>query len=265
MITSAGPQDGKTTVTLGLAAALAELGQRVIAVESDLRRPRFTEYLGLPPSEDGLSSILAGVTSAPAGLVEVGVGGRRAPTAKPRTHHRSAKSGSATSPSAGPHFAVLPCGPIPARPLKLLGGAELPPLLRQLQSMADVVLIDTPPMGVIKDAVVLSALVDHIVLVARVGHTRRDGLVRCREAAAQLSSPLLGIVTIGVARGGDLRYYSRPGNDGLLAPTTRPRPLREPEQHPADPPEPQQQAEAEPTSAAKAERARRRSGAPSLD
>ena len=219
MITSSGPQDGKTSVTLGLAAALAAIGQRVIAVECDLRRPRFADYLGLPPAADGVSSILAGRIAATAGLVSIDAG-----TYRPRPPGRQADNGAGpNAPASGsgedPQFSVVPAGPIPRRPQALLSGPELPLLLRELQSMADIVLVDTPPLGVIKDAVVLAEMVDQVVLVARVGHTRRDALKRCRIAVDQLNSRLLGVVTVGGSMG-DLGYYAG-GNAGAAVANLR--------------------------------------------
>ncbi|HLW94782.1 MAG TPA: hypothetical protein VKS25_05330, partial [Solirubrobacteraceae bacterium] len=213
MVTSAGPRDGKTSVTLGLAAALAKLGQQVIAVECDMRRPRFAEYLGLPPEQEGLSAILDGSRSAGIGLVEVPVDsskGAGRPGAGP------------TTVGDGHTFSVLPCGSIPVSPLPLLGGPDLAPLLRQLQVRADVVLLDTPPVGPIKDAVVLAAYVDQVMLVARVGHTRRDDLRRCRSALLRAGSPLLGIVAVGTARAEVLAYYSRASRTKLAARPDRP-------------------------------------------
>lgn len=211
MVTSAGPRDGKTSVTLGLAAALAQLGQRVIAIECDLRRPRFAEYLGLPPEREGLSAILEGRAPTGSGLVDVSTDARRArgPNRPAATRARGNPQGAASA--EGRTFTVLPCGPIPLSPLALLGGAEFAPLVAHLQPSADVVLLDTPPLGVIKDAVVLAASVDQVMLVARIGHTRRDDLKRCRADLGRAGSPLLGVVSVGGHRAEVLNYYSHVG------------------------------------------------------
>ncbi len=263
MITSAGPQDGKTSVTLGVAAALAALGRRVVAVECDLRRPRFADYLRLPPSREGLSSILAGNSALPAGLVQVGAGGPHPVDAKAPARSRSAKRVPASVALGDPQFTVLPAGPIPTRPLALLGGGALPPLLRELQSTADVLLLDTPPLGVIKDAAVLASMVDQIVLVARVGHTRRDALARTRAAIDQLGTPLAGIVSVGGPRGGELSYYGRTDAEVRLGARTLPEPAAAPKPPPEEPPtaepEPEPQAASSPTADAKRNSRRRSS------
>jgi Mrp family chromosome partitioning ATPase/capsular polysaccharide biosynthesis protein len=209
MVTSANPQDGKTSVAIGLAAALAELGQRVTLVECDLRRPRFAECLGLESSREGLSTILAGQTALPSGLIQVVAATRQTGSARPQSV--SARRGRAGEPARSGHtFTMLPCGPIPDKPLALLRGAELAPLMGELQGSADVVLVDTPPLGAIKDAVVVAGCVDQIVLVARIGHTRRDMLARCLGDVEHLGVPVLGLVTVGGPRGGALDYYFRP-------------------------------------------------------
>jgi len=249
MITSPGSRDGKTSVTLGLAAALAELGQRVVAVECDLRRPRFAEYLGLAAGADGLSSILSGRSEAATALVNVSVGTLRRGALRPRPAPRGSNGSATTQADAEAHFAALPCGPIPTRPLALLGGAELASLVGQLQTTADVVLIDTPPLGAIKDAVVLGSIVDHVALVARIGHTRRDALRHCRAAVDQLGVPLLGIVTVGGPRGGDLSYYGHAGGHSLAGAIHR-RSLTEPARHPRSRPQPEPPRPAKPRPAA---------------
>ena len=209
MFTSPGPQDGKTSVCLGLAAALAELGQNVIAVECDMRRPRFAEYLGLPPEADGLSSVLTGNGDPTAALVDVEVAtsansvvqdtaGALVPAMRD-----GRKSGLGTR-----RFRVLPSGPAAPVPLRLLGGPALPSLLRHLQADADIVLLDTPPLGVLNDAAILASKVDQVVLVARLEHTRRDALRRCRTIADQFHSPVIGVVSVGGPRSGALAYYT---------------------------------------------------------
>lgn len=263
LVTSPGPRDGKTSVALGLAGALAELGQKVVLVEGDMRRPRFADYLGLPAGGAGLSSILAGVASAPAGLVEVAAPRHAAPVG-PRTG-AAARSARATATRAGRSFTALPCGTIPSTPLALLRGEELGALLHELRSSADMVIIDTPPLGPIKDAVVLAESVDQIMLVARIGHTRRDALGRCRAAVDQLGSPVLGIVTVGGPRGGAIDYYFRPELEVSVAPLSKPEPVDARQRQAQTHSEPQEQVTATVApatdAAAKGGRSRRRAGA----
>lgn len=172
MITSPGSRVGKTSVTLSLAVALAEFGQRVIAVECDLRQPRFAEYLELP-STGGLSSVLGGWTTCSRELVELDV--------------PSISDGS-------PRLSVLPCGPTPPNPHALLTGSELAEVLQELRSTADVVLIDTPPLGPLADVVPLIPRMDGVALVVGLRQTTRDELRRARNLLEEFQAPVLGTI-----------------------------------------------------------------------
>jgi len=112
---------------------------------------------------------------------------------------------------------------VPATPLTLLGGPHMSALLRQLRADADIVLLDAPSPGVIKDAVVLAANVDQVMLVVRLGHTRRDLLRRCKAMIEQFGSPVLGIVSVGAPRGGALAYYG--ARHEAAPPRQRPQPV----------------------------------------
>jgi capsular exopolysaccharide synthesis family protein len=194
MITSPGPLDGKTSVTLSLSAALAEFGQKVIAVECDLRRPRFATYLEVPEAP-GLSAVLAGMASWSQQVVHVDVSRLRddAPQAR----------------GESPHFSVLAGGQAPPNPHALLSSPEMSELMLDLRSSRDVVLIDTPPLGTLTDAVPLVPRVDGIVLVARLQHTTRDALKKAVEVLSELDAPLLGTVITGASRSALAGYYGK--------------------------------------------------------
>jgi capsular exopolysaccharide synthesis family protein len=177
MITSPGPRVGKTSVTLSLAVALAEFGQKVIAVECDLRNPRFSEYLELPATS-GLSSALGGWTTCAQELIELEVPG--------------------ASSNAAARLSVLPGGPAPPNPHALLTGTEIAEALHEFRSAADVVLIDTPPLGPLTDAVPLIPRVDGVALVVGLRRTTRDELRRARNLLEEFQAPVLGtILTTG--------------------------------------------------------------------
>jgi capsular exopolysaccharide synthesis family protein len=183
MIASPSPLAGKTTVTLSLAATLAELGQRVIAVECDLRRPSFADYLELSRAS-GLSSILAGMSSLSQEIADLDVTGWQAAPAIGQGEYVQ--------------FSVLPGGPAPPNPHALLSSPEMAELLLELRrSSADVVLIDTPPLGLLTDAVPLIPQVDGVALVVRLQHTTRDELKKACGMLAELDAPTLGKVLTG--------------------------------------------------------------------
>jgi non-specific protein-tyrosine kinase len=165
VVTSAVAGEGKSTSACNLAITLAQAGIRVALVEGDLRRPRVADYMGVEPSV-GLTSVLIG----------------RATLAQ------------ALQPWADPRLAVLASGPIPPNPAELLGSGHMIALLRELQSQADVVVVDAPPLLPVTDAAVLSRVTDGAVLVVRAGRTKRDQLASAVSALRTVDARLLGTV-----------------------------------------------------------------------
>jgi Mrp family chromosome partitioning ATPase len=210
MVTSPGPRDGKTTITLGLAAGLADLGLRVIAAEADLRRPRFAELLGLGASE-GVSSILAGSHElADAETMALDLRSLRPmpqrveePAAEPVG---AGEHASTVVRAPESRLKVLPAGVKLGHPQSLLAGQAMAALLVDLRASADVVLLDTPPIGVVSDAAVLAPMVDRALVVAHIGQTKRTALARTRRVVDQTGVSTLGLVLVGGARG-SLGYY----------------------------------------------------------
>ena len=185
MITSPGPAEGKTSVTLGAARALAALDLRVIAIEADLRRPTFSKY-GISRGA-GLSTVLAGVSDVDSTLIEVDASSLTpvdgTPSARARTFH------------------VLPAGPVPPNPQALLARPMMTHVIEDARAMADVVLVDVPPLGAVNDPVTLANLVDGVVLIAHLGKTTRDASRRTLRLLANVDARLLGVVVTGAAPG----------------------------------------------------------------
>ena len=191
MFTSSVPGEGKTSVTLGTARALATMNVRVVAIEADMRRPTFSTY-GLPASDHGLSTVLAGASPLERALIPVSA----------RNFERIGAGGSAD----GASFHVLPAGPIPPNPQALLSRPAMGELLEQLRSFAEVVLIDTPPLGTVNDPVTLARLVDGIAIVVRIGTTTKDDARRTLRALGNLDTEIFGVVMTGAGTGADAYY-----------------------------------------------------------
>ncbi|MEU8590864.1 hypothetical protein AB0C59_28260 [Streptomyces sp. NPDC048664] len=166
-VTSPLPREGRSGVALGLAAALAEEGARVCLVDGDLRRPSLARTLGLA-GEAGLTDALLG-------------GG--APRELPRP------TGS---------FAVLTSGALPPDPARLLGGAGLRSLLRELAEEFEHVIVDTSPVLPYADTAALAGAVDGCLLVARAGHTGEGRLTEALAVLGRMDVPVLGAVLNGV-------------------------------------------------------------------
>lgn len=174
MVTSAAAGDGKSTVSWYLAVVDAMAGQRVLLIESDLRRPSLDRMLGLEPTR-GLSDVLAGQLDLRDATVSV-------PTA--------AEGFESTSRDVD----VLLAGRKPPNPAQMIESRNMEQLVRQAEEEYDVVVIDTPPMSVVSDAIPLVSRVSGLVLVARLGKSTRNSLTALKDQLGNLAAPTLGVV-----------------------------------------------------------------------
>jgi polysaccharide biosynthesis transport protein len=205
MITSANQGDGKTSVTLGVGKALASAGQHVIAIEADLRRPRFAEYLRLPPL-GGLAKVIVGQSPLSDELVEIDL-----LTGIPLRDRELPQEGS---------FAVLPAGKVGLDPHRLLSSQHMREILTEARRLADVVLIDTPALDSVSDALSLGGIVDTTVYVARLKHATKEGTRRSLRALTKVGIDVAGIVLTGVSSSQKpYGYISDEQSDGDRRPT----------------------------------------------
>lgn len=198
LVTSAIPEEGKTTVTLRLAAALAGAGQGVLAIEGDLRRPTFTDYFSIQ-FPHGLSGVLIGSTPFEDVVTRVHTSyALAAPT----------EEGDEAWTTA-PFIEVIPAGVIPPNPTELLAGNGLQQVLRDAGGRADVVLVDSAPLVPVGDAIPIANAVDGVLLVVKLGESRRDELRRALKNLGTLRSKVIGVVITNAARPSDkYEYYS---------------------------------------------------------
>jgi Mrp family chromosome partitioning ATPase len=172
---SADAGDGKSTLLAGLALVQSEAGEGVVIVESDLRRPVQAELLALDGSR-GLAEVLAGSATVRDATQLV-------PAAPP------------VSGGIGGSVSVLPSGGTVANPPALLSGRAMPILLNSLAEEFDYVLIDAPPPLEVSDVLPLLAMVDAIVVVARVGHTGQSSARRLVDLLSRAPhAPLVGAI-----------------------------------------------------------------------
>jgi capsular exopolysaccharide synthesis family protein len=170
VLTSPGPGEGKTTVASNLGIALAELGQIVLLIDADLRKPRLHQIFDLS-NACGLS-----------GLLQEDLLSRLA-TMLQETH------------VAG--LFVLPAGPVPAAATSLLYSTNFVDLVNRLGAEFDTILIDTPPMLQMPDARVIGRLADSVILVIRAGQTTRDSAQAVCQRLADDGTPVMGLVLNG--------------------------------------------------------------------
>jgi succinoglycan biosynthesis transport protein ExoP len=179
MVTSALPQEGKTTTSINTAVVLAQKGVRVLLIDADMRRPSIHKTLGMGP-HSGLSNVLTGSTPLDQAI---------------------------TSTTVLPNLFVLPAGTPPPNPAELLASAEMRNVLAQLREQYDHIVIDTPPSLSVTDAVVLSPRADAVILVIRSGQTTKQALRRSRDVLMQVSAKVVGVLLNAVDLSSPDYYY----------------------------------------------------------
>ena len=182
LVTSALPHEGKTTAAVNIGVTLAQLGDRTLLVDGDLRKPGISRALHMTDGKHaGLSSYLAGVTSLDVVTV--------------------------------PHPLIsnlhaIPTGPIPPNSADLLSSHRLAEMVRELRKRYKFIVIDSPPIMAATDAVILSALVDGVLLVVRSGETPKEAFTRTRDLLSSVKSHVLGVVLNAVDSGSPDYYRS---------------------------------------------------------
>jgi polysaccharide biosynthesis transport protein len=182
LMTSPLPREGKTTAAANLAVTLAQLGDKTLLVDGDLRKPGVSRALGLADNKHaGLSSYLAGVSTLD--LITV-------------PH------------AAINNLAVIPTGPVPPNPADLLSSHRLSDMLAELRKRYKFIVIDSPPIMAATDAVLLSVLVDGVLLVVRSGETPKEAFTRTRDLLMSVKCRVLGVVLNAVNASSPNYYYS---------------------------------------------------------
>src|ERR1700674_1508085 len=179
LITSALPEEGKTTTSVNSAIVLAQKGTRVLLIDADLRRPSIHKTLGMGP-KIGISNVLTG----------------------------SATLQQAIIPSTIlPDLFILPAGTPPPNPAELLASNKMKNVLEELRKQYDHIVIDTPPTLSVTDAVVMSTSADAVVLVIRSGHTTKPALRRARDILLQVNARVCGVLVNAVDLNSPDYYY----------------------------------------------------------
>jgi capsular exopolysaccharide synthesis family protein len=179
VISSATPADGKSTVAVHLAQAAAAMGQRVLLVDADLRRPQVHNILGLE-NQVGLSNVIA-----------TGLTAKQAIQRLPMWDH----------------LYVLTAGQLPPDPTRLLCSKKMQYLMEQFHAVFDLVIYDTPPTLGLADGRLLAAHTDGVVLIAGLGRTDRSVLMQALDGMKISSATVLGVVANGVKGYTTNSYY----------------------------------------------------------
>lgn len=171
LVTSAGPGEGKTTISTNLAGILAQAGKKVLLIDADFRRPRVHTVLGIP-NRFGLADLF----------------------------RHAARLEDIIQPFNGPNgtsFQVMTTGALPPNPGELLSSQRMKVILEEALQHADLVIIDSPP-AILADAQVLTTLLDGVVLVLRVGKTHAEPARVMVETLRHSQGRILGVVLNGI-------------------------------------------------------------------
>jgi capsular exopolysaccharide synthesis family protein len=180
LVTSAAAGEGKTTTLANLAAALAQNGAKVLAVDGDLRRPTLNQHFGLPKTP-GLSDLIVGKSAASQAIQTTRIDGLQ----------------------------LLPCGYQPPNPAELLGSPMMKQILEALRAHYDWVLVDAPPLLAMADAPVLCSMVEGVVLVLAAEVATKPSVMRAIDQVQGVNGKVIGVVLNKVNLERNSYYYSQ--------------------------------------------------------
>lgn len=178
-VTSAGPEEGKSTTVANMGVCFAQAGKRVLIVDTDMRKPTMHTIFNLP-NQDGISTILAGERSLDECL----------------------------RPTAQPGLWVLTCGPVPPNPAELLESHRMAQLIETLREHFELVLFDAPPIIAVTDASVLAARLDGMLLLVGINKVTRKAARHALQLLERAKVKVWGAVIRGVRPDNDGYYYS---------------------------------------------------------
>jgi len=179
LITSPGPEEGKSTMLANLAVAIAQGEKKVILIDCDLRRPSLHRLFGLGRRQGLTTMIVDDQAFAHPPLQATGVAGLQ----------------------------LLASGELPPSPSDLLGSQRMDRVLAALKESADMLLIDAPPLMAVSDAAILASKVDGVVLVVSAGQTRRDSVQAAKAKLEKVNARLVGAVLTNAPRDASIGSY----------------------------------------------------------
>jgi Mrp family chromosome partitioning ATPase/capsular polysaccharide biosynthesis protein len=194
VVTSALPQEGKSTVAASLACAMAAAGKRTLLVECDLRRPSLARRLGVQRSP-GLADFLIG-SARPAEVLQT--------VKHPFTTSRN--GGSGEDPSGSLELVCITAGSTMPRPAEMLGSKRFRDFLTQVREAYEVVVLDTSPLLSVVDTLELIPLVDTILVCVRANRTTRDQAQAAQTTIEHFPERPMGLVVTDVRPGEDDDY-----------------------------------------------------------
>jgi capsular exopolysaccharide synthesis family protein len=176
-ITSAGIQEGKSTVSLNLAAMIAHAGNKSLLICADLRRPISYSFTG-QNDHKGLSAVLAGSIPLEEAIQKTPI----------------------------KDFELISPGPAPPNPAELLASNQMKEILEKIKEKTDFAIIDLPPVLAVTDAAILAPYIDGFLLLVRAGITNRQAVVEAKSSLEKVGGKVVGVILNGVKI--ESKYYS---------------------------------------------------------
>lgn len=182
LISSSAPKEGKSTTVANLAITMAQMGNKTVLIDGDLRRPVIHSIFNMK-KEDGVTNYLIGAQSIDTIIKSTFV----------------------------ENLYIIPSGPLPPNPSELLSSEEMKRMIDELKNRFEIILFDSPPVIAVTDAAILSTLVDGVVLVIKAHQTHREAIKRAKSlldnAEAKIFGSLLNSVKIEKTYGTNYYYY----------------------------------------------------------
>lgn len=166
LFTSAGPGEGKTTTTVNLAVTLSETETKVLLIDADMRKPTVHKYFNIE-SRVGLSNLLSGMNTKKECIQQI---------------------------EGMPNLSVITSGILPPNPSELLGSSAMINMLSEFESEYDYIIIDTPPVNVVADALAIVKKVDGVAFVVSQGKSTYPDVSRAIETLRFANANIIGAV-----------------------------------------------------------------------
>ena len=179
LITSAGASEGKTTVISNLAITIAQSGIKILLIDADIRKPSVHKFFGVS-NEKGLTNLL---------ILE------------DKNHCDYIQK------TQMDNLDLLLSGPVPPNPSELLGSNSMQKILEDVKSAYDMVLLDTSPVCIVTDPMILSSITDGVILLVNSGKTQIEAVQRAKELLLNVNANIIGVILNRIKRHDSNEYY----------------------------------------------------------